>query len=535
VFLAAFVWILYHPVTRLWWMDDDLFHLHFLSMHSALEYCFSPRVCRLMSDNLFTPLPYVSYSLDLALFGRSPAAFHAHQLLALFVAAAALYAAFRRWLSPSLSGFAASFFVLGIPSAFWVLDLMLRHYLEGLIWAALALIGFVEAIRRTRPGLSILSSVFYFAAMSEKEIYVPLFVFLLFLPEGSWRGRLRLLRWHVVALLMYLGWRWVMLGTLLGGSGWAIRPRELPRLIATLPVRIGDKIFSGPPAFIAILLGCVLAGATWLAWRRRGTLNVVALSAILILGPLIPAAQSTDERFGTLPWLLICVLFVFGCQDLLATSFRARRAAVLLLLVGFSAAFICNRADWRKKYAWATQMSTEGRFFLSMLPSDLLRHPRIPPGAMNETRWFKEESLGLPKGSGWFADDVYLCGAASPAARVWEYDATQARVREVTAEVRSAAIRYCSSLRLSAPLRAEFESLGNVVFWHLGPYSEGRYSFVLRKGIESFAVPAEAGYQALPKNLSLMVRYASPAGWITFSPELTMDFQSTARFRWERP
>ena len=46
---------------------------------------------------------------------------------------------------------------------------------------------------------------------------------------------------------------------------------------------------------------------------------------------------------------------------------------------------------------------------------------------------------------------------------------------------------------------------------------------------------AEAGYQALPKNLSLMVRYASPAGWITFSPELTMDFQSTARFRWERP
>jgi hypothetical protein len=154
---------------------------------------------------------------------------------------------------------------------------------------------------------------------------------------------------------------------------------------------------------------------------------------------------------------------------------------------------------------------------------------------MNETRWFKEESLGLPKGSGWFADDVYLCGAASPAARVWEYDATQARVREVTAEVRSAAIRYCSSLRLSAPLRAEFESLGNVVFWHLGPYSEGRYSFVLKKGIESFAVPAEAGYQALPKNLSLMVRYASPAGWTTFSPELTMDFQSSARFRWERP
>src|ERR1700737_3555336 len=121
------------------------------------------------------------------------------------------------------------------PSSWPRRRFMLRHCLEGLIWPALALICFVEAIRRTRPRLSILSSVFYFAAMSEKEIYVPLFVFLLFLPEGSWRGRLRLLRGHVVSLLVFLGRRWVMLGTLLGGSGWAIRPRDLPRLIATLP------------------------------------------------------------------------------------------------------------------------------------------------------------------------------------------------------------------------------------------------------------------------------------------------------------
>src|SRR5450432_2894251 len=103
--LAAFVWLLYRSVTALWWMDDDLFHLHFLSLHSALAYCVSPRVCRLMSDHLFTPFPYLSYGLDLSLFGRNPEAFHAHQLLALIAAAAALYAASRRWLSASWSGF----------------------------------------------------------------------------------------------------------------------------------------------------------------------------------------------------------------------------------------------------------------------------------------------------------------------------------------------------------------------------------------------------------------------------------------------
>lgn len=536
--LAALIWLLYRSVTALWWMDDDLFHLHFLSRHSALDYCVSPRVCRLMSDHLFTPFPYLSYGLDLLLFGRNPAAFHAHQLLALIAAGVALYAVSRRWLAPSWSFLLVAFFVLGIPASDWVIDLMLRHYLEGLIWSAIALKLFVGAVRAGRPRLSILSSVFYFAAMSEKEIYVPLIGCLLVLPEGSWQSRIRLLRWHLLALAAYLGWRYVMLGTLLGGSGWAVRTGDLPRVAATLPLRIGAAVFGGPPSSVAILVACMAAASAWLGWRRRAWLKVASVSAVFILGPLIPAAQSADERFGMLPWLLFCALLVLGCHDLAAVSSRGRRIAFVVLLLGFSAAFVCNRADWRVRHAAAEQMSSEGRFFLTMQPGDLLRHPRIPPAAMNETRWFKEESLGLPKGAGWFADDIYLCDAAHAERRLFQYDLVSARIRDVTSAARASATRYCRGLRWSAPLTAEFEKLGRSVFWHIGPYPDdgkGKYAFVLGGGVESFPVPADAGYQALPRVLSLRIRYQSPAGWITFSPELEMDFRTASRYLWQRP
>jgi hypothetical protein len=531
--LALAVWFLYGGIIKLWWMGDDLFHLHALSVHSALAYFFSPRVWSLFPSKMFTPLQLLSYGTDARLFGWIPEWFYAHQLLALAVAAVGVYATLRSWLSPRFAWAAACLFLLGIPSASWVIELMLRHYIEGLIWAALAVWFFVKAVRRKHPAAVLLSSLFYLLAMLEKEIYIPLIALLLILPEGVLNVRLRVLRAHAVALVLYLGWRWAMLGTVLGGYGWATRSQELPGLLVELPAKLGGTLFGGLHASSALLGASLLAGAGLLIWRRPNSVPVAVIATILILGPIVPVAKSVSARFGTLPWLLVTILFVFGCRELSAGGPTARLVSIALLLIAITAALTVNRLDWRRRYSAAERMSAEGRFFLSMQPGDLLRHPLIPAAAMKETRWLKEEHLRLPRASGWFADDIYLCGVGAPRGRIWEFDESARQVRDVTDRALKAAARYCSRLRV-APLQARFELAGGNLFWTLGPYERGSYSLVLDKGVESFAVARADGYRETPGRFSVMLRYESPAGWVTYSPELIMDFGRAARFRWER-
>jgi hypothetical protein len=532
--LVAMVYLLYGTTLRLWWTFDDLFHAHFLLTHRPVAYCFSPEVWGRLPFQMFTPLQFLSYHADLALFGLVPAALYAHQLLALALAAVALYLAFRLWLSRPLAWAAALLFLLGIPCASWAIQLMLRHYVEGLALAALAVWVFVEALRRGRPSLLALSATLYFLAMLEKEVYVPLLALLALLPEGAWRARRRSLGLHALALVLYLGWRWAMLGTLFGGYGLANRPSELPGLVGGLPTRLAGAVIGDVGPASLVLLGCLLAGLAFLAWKRPGSLWLVGASLVLIVGPIVPVAQNVNERFGALPWLLAVAGFVFGCRELAVRSAGGRRAAIVLVAVAAAAALVSNRLDWSRRYAAADRMSAEGRFFLSMAPGDLLRSPRIPPAAMTEVRWLKEERLRLPRGSGWFADDVFLCGAGAAKGRIWAYDDSRRGFADVTARAAQAASRFCSGLRREAPLSARFESSAGAVFWTLGPYEEGRYALVFDAGVASLPVARTAGYRTRSRRLTLMVRYESPAGWVTYSPPLSMDFREAKRFRWER-
>src|SRR6185369_15458276 len=57
----------------------------------------------------------------------------------------------------------------------------------------------------------------YALAASAKEIYVPLVVLLLVVPQGSWRTRLLLVVPFAAVALGYVFWRGWMLGGLLGG------------------------------------------------------------------------------------------------------------------------------------------------------------------------------------------------------------------------------------------------------------------------------------------------------------------------------
>jgi hypothetical protein len=531
--LGAAVWAVYGRVRSLWWTFDDLFLLHVLQGRSAIDFFFSPGLWRGLPFRMFLPVLLASYDLDFVIAGAQPRAFYVHELLACTAAAVALFAVFRRWFGTTLSGVGALLFVLGAPFVTWAQQIMHRHYVEGFVFAAVSVWLFVGALRRGRKSAALFSALFYLLATLAKEVYIPLPGILALLPEGSWRERLHRLVPHAAAAVLYFAWRVAMIGTMLGGYGWALRPGDLPAAARALPGHVAASLLPGSRTWNLVLFAVLAAGAIVYFRRAPRALAPILGAAILTILPAVPVSKAAGVRFAAMPWALAVAVFVSGCALLLEGSARARAAAALLLGLAAVSGFAANRARWNLQWLEVERMSAEGRFLVSMAPGDLLRSPSLPPAAREETRWFREEYLHRPAGGAWFEDDFSLCGGPR-AGRIWEYDVREDRVRDVTARARSRAAARCDSWKRNAPLRASLSFSGNALFWDFGPYVTGSYAILRNRGADATPVDRVGGYRLSTPAISLMVRYVSAAGWVTYSPELTLDSRTAANLSWER-
>jgi len=529
---AAATWALYGRVLRLWWTNDDFYVLHVLRGRSLAEAFLSPGVWR--QSRMFTPLLMLSFDADLRAFGLRPEAFYAHQLLALAAAAAAVAAVLRLWLPWTLALVASLLFLSGVPTIAWAQELLVRHYAEGLILAAFATRLFVLSIRRGRRALAWGSGLLYLGAMLEKEVYVPLAALLLLLPEGEPRTRLRRLLPHAAAFAAYLAGRYAVLGALGGGYGWTVEAGELPGLIAGLPAKVARQFAGGNPAWDALLLAVLAVGiAAAVRDGGRRAAGLLAAALALSVAPIAPVSKAFQPRYAVLAWLAVVVAFAFGCAALLRAGARSRSVGIALAAAACVAAAAVHVHAGETSYAAAGRMSAEGRFFLSMRDGDWLRRPAIPAAAMNELRWLKEDALGLPRGSGWFADDVYLCDHADRISRMYEFRDVERAVVDATSVLPAQRSRYCASIR-DAPLEAAFTYAGGDFSWELGPYASGGYAIVYGDGIERFDVARRDGYRHHASVFTVRIRYESPEGWRTFSPDIPLDFRASPRIRWER-
>ena len=529
--LALIVWPLYGSATRLWWTFDDFFCIHFLQGKSPLGYLASPELWR--QHRMFTPLLLLSYQADMLLFGLRPAAFRVHQLVALAGAAVALFWVLRLWLAPGPAFLTSLLFLIGVPTGAWVQELLVRHYIEGLLFSIASVWLFVKSLREERPRLGVLSAVFYMAAVLCKEIYVPLPALLLVLPEGDSRSRWRRSRALLVVLAVYLAWRYAVLGTLVGGYGWTTRLEDLPSLLRSLPGKVGASFVGDSALATGALIAALAAGLAAATFRRRGAGLLLLGALLLALLPVVPVSGSFQARYGGLAWLAVAVAFGFGLRALWGRGSRFRALAGLLAAVALAAAYAGNRIRWRESLGRAERMSAEETFFLRMKDRELLRHPLAPPAAMKELRWLKEEYLGLSRGAGWFADDLYLCEPAREIARIWQYRTETRSIEDVTSLLSGIRASYCAGFR-DVPLRADFSHEGGDFSWDLGPYETGQYAIVYGDGIERFDVAPRAGYRHHAAVLRLRVRYEAPEGWVAFSPDISIDLRTNRRAHWER-
>lgn len=552
--LLALPFLLYRQALGLWWMEDDFFQLRYALDHGPLAYGLDPEVWRRLPNRVLSPLLFASYDLDLALFGLEPEAFYAHQLLSIGLAAAALFLVLRLWLPRAWALLGGAVFLLGPPVASLAPLLMVRHYPEAIALAAAAAGAWVLAVRRGRWEWSGLSAVLYLAASAAKEIAVPLPFFLALLPEGHRRRRLRYLVPHAAALVVYAGYRLRMLGTPLGGYGFATTPADWPRLALALPWKVGRELAAGGGwgwAALAVLLVPVLV----LALRSLRAALLLAAGVVLALVPVLPVSVAIEPRFALAAWLVVAAALPFGLLALVRRERAAEReerserrspSGALPTVLALAAAVLLYAGAWTGPQGGAgyldhaERMSAEYRGFLDLGPGTLLRQPLGPPASLDELRRFARDVLHRPTPGDWFYDDLYLCGPDGEPAPlpgpVHAYDAATGRLAEITGEIPALARSYCASIRWDAPLEAELRpEPGGVLAWQLGPYDDGSYAFVLENGRLRYDLPREGAFHLGGlRAIALRVRYEDPEGWITYSPEIEIDLTSTEPHRWRR-
>lgn len=527
VLLAVSTVLLYRKVTRLWWTYDDAFLLHIAAEHPARDHFIGPAIWRSMPQRLFTPLLTASYDAELSLFGAAAGRFYEVHLGLLAILTVVLFAAVRMWLPPPAAASVALTFIAGAPLCSLATELMLVHYIESLILAAASTLLFALAVRRRSIALSLVSSSLYFAAMLAKEIAVPLVAVLLLLPEGTLRHRLRIATPHAAALLGYLLWRRAALGEWIGGYGWTIGAGDLPRVAAALPAAVFHAL-AGPSMITGSILLAVVAIGIGLRIRSARSAAVIVAMLALSIAPILPMAKKFESRFAVVVWLACATIATAGYAGL-----RDRKLQQAMLCIVPMLAIAGNRQAWSRDYSQSRKMSDEARVFFELRQGDALRKPAVPPAAMGELKWLKETYSRRPAGAQWFYDDIFLCVAPMPR-RVFEW--TDAR-HEVVERTDMAAIRdrYCATIRGDARLNASFHHQDESLFWTFGPYDRGAYGIVIGDGVQAFDLPRSDGFR-LPgvTALQLRVRYKSPEGWVTYSPELSLDFSQRADFQWHR-
>ncbi len=511
--LVLLAFVLYHPVLGLFWHADDFYNLRFSRQHTPLQVLASPATWVELPFKMVTPLMFLSFQLDLALAGTSPYAFYLHQLLAVGLCAVLLYALLRLWIEPFPAFVGGGFLLFGAPAGGLAATLMVRHYPEAIALLSLAIATFVLAVRRGSRGRSwsLLSAALYAAACLAKEIAVPLAPALLLLPEGDLRKRLRTAIPHGAVLVLYFAYRRFLLGTWGGGYGWAVERGEWPALALSLPFKMAREMVGGGGALGWLLFALLLlsAGFGIVSSPRpvRSAAGWLAVGAFVLL-PILP------------------VLAAAAALGASAFPSRAWRNGLLLGLAMLGG--LAWRGGWQATYGAAGRTSVENRAYLRLGSGDLLLRPLGYPASMGELRlWAREPAA-------WAYDELAVC-PPRPGRRVWEYDPAVSRVVQRSAELPARCAVWRARVRPAAPLTAAFQARPYVLSWHLGPYREGSYALLIGDGAALFPLPREGAFQRPAERLAFRLRYESPAGWITYSPELIGDFPHRPVLRWRRP
>jgi hypothetical protein len=354
--------VMHLPAVGGWWLWDDPQILAHAQRFSWWEVLTDPAAWRWLSTSNFTPLVTISFQIDLALAGLQPGIFYAHQLLALVLAALALYALLRAFqISPVTATLVSLLFLTSPPAAECARALMTRHYVEGALFFLLSANVWV---RSRGVGTLALASLLALVSILAKELFVPCVLgFIVFDWIGGFRGRPLVLRamWPVGVVGVYSIWRITVLQGF-GGYGSGVRTPGYPSAAELV------MLLAGPPDAPWWVIW--LAGAGLLLWRLRKVPGPALAGAglLLLVGvlPILPVLRISALRYFFVLSMLGC--FLLGLLERAIGRKLLLPVLVLLLMSSSAAGLDRARHTAREGDIW----EKEARWFLAGPPEPTL-------------------------------------------------------------------------------------------------------------------------------------------------------------------
>jgi hypothetical protein len=332
----------------------------------------------------------------------------------------------------------------GVPTLHIANELMTGHYLEGMLLMIAALYCHEEALRKERFLLALAGTVFYAISVTTKEFYVPLPVFLIFIPEGKLEHRIKYVLPYFVCTAVYVLWRYAVLGKIVGGYSVSFAAGFDPELVAWTFAKIPILLFGKDAQGI---LSCLaMAGLfSWGLLRKKIPLIPFLVGLLLILVPLIPLAHwpgiNMADRYLFLPWWGICCCIAFILSASPKTIFQKGLAAllcafILLTVVGVN----LREREFLKSHA---SLQTEVyRFILNSNSTQVFLRPRTG----EEFGYFPIIINGILKADDKFnprhipraaiiSDESALVNVDLRTKTVWRYSEYCKCVKDITSEV----------------------------------------------------------------------------------------------------
>lgn len=524
LFIVLNLIVHYSALSANWRWDDPAILLH-AHRFSILDIFSNPEIWREFSPANLTPWLILSFEIDLALFGLKPEFFYLHQLISLSLVSTLLYLCLNLWTRRSTAIAGALIFSSSTPSFLMAQQLMTRHYVEGAVFCLASLFFFVTFTRTSKIYSLMLSCTFYILAVTAKEIYVPLIILYILIPEGEFGKRMTATIPFALIAFGYVLWRGYMLGSLTGGY---VSSSDYLELIFLAEI---FSNFSQFPVFLYGSYGWFIAALylliliLYFAIYRSGISISIAILGLCLL-PLIPLIRfpgiTMADRYLFLFALILSFSVAFYAEKIwiiLSNQYKGSKTVALSLCISIIViAGLANSLSVRDKIL-STANEFDAHADLILTGNNTIAF--IPSTHILSSYWFVTHLRSLKKhmfldGTSpiGVVDEIYL--EKGPKSLL-VYSAECACMRESVSQIQDMIDAHHGKLIYGVPIEIEFGYSNGNFRWKLGPYDDGEYHIVSDL-LGVIAMPRQGERRVfLADEATFYIRYTSPDGWISYS------------------